>query len=153
METTPESKPRSRTRSVSAVVRAPRAAGRLARHRHSVLLVEDDLESREALKEYLRLEGISVAAADDGEAALETLRAGFTPCVILLDMNMPGVNGATFQRERRREAVLANVPVIVISGNERLSAAECDAETVLVKPLDLAALRTAIAVTCPEARR
>ncbi len=122
-------------------------------HRHSVLLVEDDLESREALKEYLRLEGIRVAAADDGEAALDTLRTGFAPCLILLDMNMPGVNGATFQRERRREPVLARVPVIVISGNERLSAAECDAEGVLVKPIDLAALRSAIAATCSEARR
>jgi len=148
MSTTPPSKHSPRRRNVRA-----RATGRSASHRHSVLLVEDDLESREALKEYLRLEGVQVAAADDGGAALDTLRSGFAPCVILLDMNMPGVNGATFQRERRRERVLATVPVIVISGNERLSAEECDAEAVLVKPLDLAALRSAIAVTCPEARR
>src|SRR5689334_4100689 len=69
-----------------------RRSARPAPHRHRVLLVEDDLESREALKEYLRLEGLQVAAADDGEAALATLRAGFAPCVILLDMHMPGVD-------------------------------------------------------------
>jgi CheY-like chemotaxis protein len=117
-----------------------------------VLLVEDDLESREALKEYLRLEGAQVAAADDGEAALVTLRSGFEPCVILLDMHMPGVDGATFQRERRREPTLARVPVLVVSGNERLTAAACDAEAVLLKPLDLAALRRAIATACVETR-
>ncbi len=152
MNTRQERKDRPRARNVRASARAS-AAGQLARHRHSVLLVEDDLESREGLKEYLRLEGIRVAAADDGETALDTLRAGFAPCLILLDMNMPGVNGATFQRERRRERMVADVPVIVISGNERLSPAECDADRVLVKPIDLAALRNAIAVTCPQARR
>lgn len=117
-------------------------------HHHSILVVEDDLDSREALKEYLRLEGYRVAAAGDGEAALNTLRSGFEPCVILLDMNMPGLNGEAFQRERRRAPLLAKVPVIVISGNERLSPADCDAQHVLVKPIDLPALNRAIDVTC-----
>ena len=87
-------------------------------HHHSILVVEDDLDSREALKEYL------------------------------LDMNMPGLNGEAFQRERRRAPLLAKVPVIVISGNELLSPADCDAQHVLLKPIDLPTLSRAIDVTC-----
>ena len=121
-----------------------------ATHCHSVLVVEDDLDSREAMKEYLRLEGFRVAAADDGEAALSTLRAGFAPCVILLDVHMPGVNGQAFQRERLREPKLAEVPVIVISGDERLhdNGAMGGVEHVLLKPVDLPALRAAIERVC-----
>ena len=119
-------------------------------HCHSVLVVEDDLDSREAMKEYLRLEGFRVAAADDGEAALGTLRSGFAPCVILLDVHMPGLNGQAFQRERLREPTLAKVPVIVISGDERLGddGAIGSVEHVLLKPVDLPALRTAIQRAC-----
>lgn len=124
-----------------------------APHRHSVLLVEDDLDSREALKEYLRLEGFRVAAADDGESALGTLRGGFVPCVILLDMNIPRVDGEGLQRERRRQPMLAKVPVIVVSGNDRVSAPEYEVAGAFVKPLDLPALRRAIDDACAAERR
>jgi CheY-like chemotaxis protein len=119
-------------------------------HCHSVLVVEDDLDSREAMKEYLRLEGFRVAAADDGEAALSTLRAGFAPCVILLDVHMPGLDGQAFERERLREPTLAKVPVIVISGDERLcyDGAIGSVEHVLMKPVHLPTLRTTIQRVC-----
>jgi CheY-like chemotaxis protein len=120
-------------------------------HRHSVLVVEDDLDSREAMKEYLRLAGYRVAAADDGEAALQTLRAGFLPCVILLDVHMPGIDGHAFQRERLRRPELARVPVVIVSGDERVkrdAAPIGEAEEVLIKPVDLATLRTTIDRIC-----
>ncbi|MDP9311725.1 MAG: response regulator [Chloroflexota bacterium] len=82
---------------------------------HTVLVVEDDRAIREALVECLRDEGYHVVEADDGREALATLNAMARPCLILLDLMMPTMNGWEFRAVQRNEARLADIPVVVMS--------------------------------------
>jgi len=66
----------------------------------------------------LRMEGYGVATAGQGQQALDRLRDGLDPCVILLDLSMPVKDGWQFRREQLADANLARIPVIVCSGME-----------------------------------
>jgi len=61
---------------------------------HRVLLVDDDADERDAIASFLELEGAEVAVAGDGEEALSALQADPSRCLILLDLQMPGMNEA-----------------------------------------------------------
>jgi sigma-B regulation protein RsbU (phosphoserine phosphatase) len=78
-----------------------------------VLIVEDNEVERVGLATILRREGYAVATAADGASALTLLRAGTDPCLILLDMLLPGKDGWDFLTERKRDPELAAVPVII----------------------------------------
>ena len=88
----------------------------MLRHRHRVLVIDDDPSLREALETIFRMEGYAVATAREGQQAIERLRGGLEPCVILLDLAMPVKDGWQFRREQMRDANLAHIPVIVCSG-------------------------------------
>jgi len=91
-----------------------------------VLVVDDDADIRETMELTLALEGRTVVGAADGEAALRRLRSGHgLPCVILLDLMMPGMNGFEFLAELHKREGGRSVPVVVLtardlSGEERL---------------------------------
>ncbi len=72
---------------------------------------------RAALVMVLRLDGFQVQMAANGEDALEQLRSGSRPSLILLDLIMPVMDGFQFRAQQRRDPQLANIPVIVISGS------------------------------------
>jgi CheY-like chemotaxis protein len=59
----------------------------------SILIVEDEKDIRESLKMLLELEGYSVFTAKDGKEGLEILKNLESPCLILLDLLMPVMNG------------------------------------------------------------
>jgi CheY-like chemotaxis protein len=80
----------------------------------SVLVVEDDAATREALTLFLEREGYRVVAAPDGRQALERLRGPVTPDLILLDLSMPVMDGWRFREEQRRDPSLADVPVVLV---------------------------------------
>ena len=80
-----------------------------------ILVVEDDKDLRESLCEALRFEGYQVICAEHGEAALRHLSTGAKPCVILLDLMMPVMDGWAFCRSRWRSQTLRQIPVILIS--------------------------------------
>jgi CheY-like chemotaxis protein len=83
---------------------------------HVVLVVEDDPDIRATLCEALEDNGYSAAGAANGAEALEYLRtAAELPCLILLDLMMPVMDGQTFRTEQRADPKLANIPVVVIS--------------------------------------
>jgi CheY-like chemotaxis protein len=104
----------------------------------SVLIIDDDSNSREALAELLAHEGYVVAAAANGAEGLAYLRSGQPAHVILLDLMMPGVDGWDFRAEQKRDAALAQIPVIVMSAAGKL----LDADYALRKPIDVDALLT-----------
>jgi len=81
----------------------------------SVLIVDDDLDILEALAELLECEGYRVTAVTDGRAALSHLRGGLRPCVILLDLMMPGMNGWDFRNEQLNDAELKDIPVVIVT--------------------------------------
>ena len=80
-----------------------------------ILVVEDNDDVREMMAVTLELEGHQVSTAVNGRDALEQLRTGDKPCVILLDLMMPVMNGWELRREIESDPALADVPVIVIS--------------------------------------
>jgi len=93
----------------------------------TVLIVDDDVALVEALTDFLEYEGYGVATAADGLAALDQLRRGLRPCVILLDLMMPGMNGWDFRREQMKDDELEDIPVIVMTA-ANLSARSVKAE-------------------------
>ena len=80
-----------------------------------VLVVDDDAEIRESLVEVLEERGYHAVSVANGAQALAALRNGARPELILLDLMMPVMDGATFRRQQRAEPDLAGIPVVLIS--------------------------------------
>ena len=84
----------------------------------TILLVEDDLDIREAISSMLGDLGYEVATASDGREALGYLRScPKMPRLILLDLVMPGMDGYAFRTEQRRDPRIAEIPVVVLTGD------------------------------------
>lgn len=81
----------------------------------TVLIVEDDELIRRAMQMVLEWEGYHVDCANNGQEALDYLRAGARPSVILLDVMMPVLDGEQFRRQQLSDPELASIPVIVVS--------------------------------------
>jgi CheY-like chemotaxis protein len=81
-----------------------------------ILVVDDDLDILEAMRFLLEGAGFVVLTATDGEIALHLLRHGAAPCLILLDLMMPIMNGWRFLTEVRHDPLLAAIPIVVLSG-------------------------------------
>jgi len=101
-----------------------------------VLIVEDDAELRDMMAQLLTLEGFVAATVANGREALEYLRRGDRPDIILLDLMMPVMDGWEFRRKQQSDPDLATVPVVVLSALDHRRAAEVDAVAFLKKPLD-----------------
>jgi len=85
----------------------------VAGHHHRILVVEDDLELRNALGQLLEAEGYVVEYALDGGEALDRLEVPEPPCLILLDLMMPHVDGWQLRAAEVRNAKMAAIPVTV----------------------------------------
>lgn len=116
----------------------------------TVLVIEDDPDSREVISEILRTEGHQPVAVANGREALKTLHSGFRPCLIILDMLMPDMDGWQFRRAQCADASLASIPVVVVSGVRaaRNSAIRGGAVAFLSKPVAPDALLSAVATAC-----
>jgi CheY-like chemotaxis protein len=82
----------------------------------SILVVEDEPMIRENLKMLLELEGFPVCTAENGEVGLNVLRTMPKPCLILLDLLMPVMNGMEFMEAKSHEDAIAAIPVCIVSG-------------------------------------
>ena len=91
----------------------------MIRGRHTLLVVEDDGVFRDAVCDLLRQEGVEVTCAEDGQDGLDLLRGGYRPCLILLDVAMPFVDGMSFRRQQLEDPEIASIPVTVVSGHPR----------------------------------
>jgi two-component system chemotaxis response regulator CheY len=108
----------------------------------TILLVEDDFDIREALVEALRDKGYLVDSAVDGLQALQILRAGARPGVILLDLMMPRMDGSEFRMAQRADPALAHLPVVLLSADARMDekARTLKVQDTVRKPIDLSQL-------------
>src|SRR5204862_1850066 len=116
-----------------------------------VLIVADDPDMRESMESVLSYAGHAITAVADGLEAL-TVLAGDRPhpCVIVLDLMMPGMNGFELRSRLRADPVLSAIPVLVLTGAGNLAdrkGAELAAE-ILRKPIDLKDLLDAIHRHC-----
>ena len=105
-----------------------------------------------ALVQVLEDEGYTVRAAENGRAALAALRApgARPPCVILLDLMMPVMDGWAFRAEQLRDPLLAEIPVVVLTadGNAAARSAVLEVAGALRKPVELLTLLAAIQPFC-----
>jgi len=99
---------------------------------HYVLLVEDEVDARRAVVDLLAEAGYAVLAVADGREALDSLRSGPPPCVAIIDLMMPGMNGWQLIDAMRTDAQLSRIPVVVISA--RTDAAPPGVRRVVRKP-------------------
>lgn len=115
-----------------------------------VMIVEDDEDLREALVPVLQYEGYSVASAANGREAIDRLRRGEKPCVILLDLMMPVMDGSQFRSAQLEDPALASIPVIIVSadGSVRQKAAALGVVGYVRKPIDLDVLLDMIKQHC-----
>lgn len=116
----------------------------------SILIVDDDADIREALVDVLTDHGYASHAVAHGAAALAALQSGMRPCLILLDLMMPVMDGVTFRQHQLADPDLKELPVLVISAGTDVSAhaASLGAVESLRKPLDLDKLLEAVARHC-----
>ena len=116
----------------------------------TVLVVDDDKDIREAVGEILEDEGYPVALAKHGREALDYLSSHEPPGLILLDLSMPVMDGATFRDEQRKDEALASIPVVVFSASSPLSEKTLPLKPngELAKPVDLDRLLAFVSRFC-----
>jgi CheY-like chemotaxis protein len=83
-----------------------------ARRDAPVLIVEDDEDTRRSVVEVIDGEGLATAEARDGEEAVRHVIEGPRPCLVLLDVMMPKLDGLGVLRVLRSQADLASIPVL-----------------------------------------
>ncbi|MFP2911506.1 response regulator [Pyxidicoccus sp. 3LFB2] len=113
----------------------------------TLLVVDDDLDIRDALQDVFELEGYAVLLAADGLEALAQLRqVERPPHLILLDLMMPRMDGFEFREALRHDSSLSDIPVLVASADlDVKGAAEgLDVAGWLRKPLDLSELLSTV---------
>jgi CheY-like chemotaxis protein len=81
----------------------------------TILVVDDDLDVRFAMAFLLQAEGYRVVTVANGWEALEYLKVGTRPDLILLDLAMPVMDGFRFRQLQRQDPNFARIPIIVIS--------------------------------------
>ncbi len=120
----------------------------------SILIVEDEPGIRENLQALLELEGYRIFTASNGEEGLRLLRRMPRPCLILLDLLMPVLNGMEFLEAKSHEDAIAAIPVCIVSGvAERPDMSKASA--FIKKPIELDGLLRFVRSYCgvPEDRR
>jgi CheY-like chemotaxis protein len=111
-----------------------------------ILLVDDDPDIRESLKGLLEDEGYSVKEAANGKEALDVLNATPIPCLILLDLTMPIMDGWRFLEELRHTSA-AGVPVVVLTAADPRKPI-LGVRKIFMKPIPLGPLLNMVADYC-----
>lgn len=110
----------------------------------SILIVDDDTDVREVLGELLADEGYATRTCPNGRAALEMLRGGARPGLILLDLMMPVMDGWQFRAEQLRDASLRSIPVVVMTASRGVDRDDLGGAEVLQKPVGLGDILEAV---------
>jgi DNA-binding response OmpR family regulator len=116
--------------------------------RRKILLIEDDNDIAEAISYQLERVGFQVRVARTGEEGLEAVRKGAD--LVLLDLNLPGMDGLEVCRMIRRQQTTAHVPIIIVSARadevDRVLGLEMGADDYVVKPFSLKELAARVKV-------
>lgn len=105
-----------------------------------ILIIEDEPDLRQTFKDLLELEGFEAATAGNGREALEFLQKQNKPCLILLDLMMPVMNGWEFLEtvKTRHQQVFDSVPIVIISAAADVADAQLQYGcSVMQKPVDI----------------
>jgi CheY-like chemotaxis protein len=115
-----------------------------------IIVVEDDLDIRATLHEFLSLEGYRVESFPNGKEALARLHIAPEPCLILLDLMMPVMDGAEFMVEFSKfPAAIVPIPVFLVSGTASAEESErMGCYGFMKKPVDLEVLLVVVQKFC-----
>lgn len=114
-----------------------------------VLIVDDEPDVRDMMRDLFEGEGYLVETAEDGQDALDKLETIGRPSVILLDLMMPRMSGNAFlEAARKKRPEMARVPVVVITGYAQMMMAAQSVTRILQKPVDLSALLAIVRGYC-----
>ena len=112
----------------------------------TLLIVEDDIATREALAELLAKNEREIVTANDGNQALECLAAMPRPSLIVLDLCTPGMSGYEFLRRQSMDPLIAGIPTLVVSGS--VSDLPPGARQLMTKPVNATRLRALVDQYC-----
>lgn len=115
---------------------------------HTILVVEDEEESRQVLMQILELEGFKAVGACNGVEAMDYLHTSDLPCLIILDLLMPVMNGTQFRAALLNVADLAKIPVVVVSALDISTVSDLGVVGAFRKPLDIDALVRLVRENC-----
>jgi len=111
------------------------------------LIIDDNRETADAIKQMMEVLGVPSRVAYGASPAISTL-SSLTPRVVLLDINMPGVDGTEILAFLRREPRLTSVPVIIITSDDqpetKQRVLQGGATAVIIKPADFNTLEQAL---------
>ncbi|HET6582360.1 MAG TPA: response regulator [Nannocystaceae bacterium] len=112
-----------------------------------ILIVDDDPAVRDAIKDVLEDEGHRVEVAAHGAEALDSLRAGTRPDLVLLDHMMPIMDGPTFAEAVERDPALRGLKIVLLTADGRASAkaTAMGLDAFLTKPVQLDQLLDVVA--------
>jgi CheY-like chemotaxis protein len=112
--------------------------------------VEDESSIRETVRFALELEGYNVYTASNGQEGIDLLATIPKPCLILLDLMMPVMDGWGFVEAIEKDIVLTKIPVVVVTAfSDKLKTVK--ARDVIKKPVDLDALTQVAKQWCEPA--
>jgi two-component system chemotaxis response regulator CheY len=120
----------------------------------TILVIEDESAIREMLVQTLEEEGFAAVSAADGMEALNYLqRSSGRPCVILLDLMMPRMNGWQFREIQQDHPEIGSIPVVVLSARPDVRAhhTEIAVDAYLPKPVNFELLMKIIRRYCSDA--
>jgi len=108
-----------------------------------VLLVEDNVLNRDMMVRRLKRAGIEVIVAGDGQQALDAM-VSEQPRVVLMDMNLPVLDGWTACRRAREDPRISHIPIIALTAHamesDRLNALQAGCDDYATKPVDFPGL-------------
>lgn len=119
----------------------------MMKSKEKILVIEDDEYSRDALAHLLAAEGYEARSASDGESGLAKAHE-MQPDIIVLDLNLPGIDGKQVIQMIRNDGPLGDVPILIVTGDEdraAQSAVDLGADGYLTKPVEFDDLIRAIA--------
>jgi CheY-like chemotaxis protein len=110
-----------------------------------IVVVDDDTDLRETIRELLLQEGFAPRCFENGRAALDWLRTSDAAArLILLDLMMPEMNGWQFREAQLGDPRLAGIPVVVMTASRSLAEHPIDASEIILKPVALEELILAV---------
>jgi two-component system chemotaxis response regulator CheY len=115
---------------------------------HTVLVVEDEADLRDMIRDGLELNGYAVVTAEDGQDALDKIGDIETVCLVILDLLMPVMNGWDFLQKLRQRSELASIPVVVHTSAP--GPAPAGVTLVLQKPVMFDRLLSTVREYCAE---
>jgi CheY-like chemotaxis protein len=110
----------------------------------TILIVDDEVATRDTLAEFLEKDGREIVKAGNGEEALAQLTKVPHPCLIVLDLMMPRMDGWEFLRRQSADPSIADIPTIVLSSSRSLAGAKHQ----LTKPVNVQRLADLVDQYC-----